>query len=129
VAGAMEASHLIVSRAGAITVAEITAAGRAALLLPLSLAEGHQKENARALEEVGAARCLVDSASAGESAEAARVDALRAALEELLGDRERLRRMAEAARSLARPDAAADIADWVLELGGVEAVVADGGRP
>jgi len=129
VAGAMEESHLIVSRAGAITVAEITAAGRAALLLPLSLAEGHQQENARALEEVGAARSLVASEPAEESAEAARVDALRSALDELLGDRDRLRRMAEAARSLARPDAAADIADWVLELGGVEAAGAEGGRP
>lgn len=142
VAAAMEKSHLIVSRAGAITVAEITAAGRASLLVPLSLAEGHQEDNARALEQAGAARALLASEleprsgagpeTAGRRVDAARVSTLRAALEELLGDRNLLGRMAEAARSLARPDAASDIADWVLELGGVEAPAAvstEGGRP
>lgn len=110
VAGAMAASHLLVSRAGAITLAEICAAGRPALLLPLSIAQAHQVDNARLLVEAGGGEML-----AGGDVTSERVAAL---LLELLGDGERLARMARAARSLARPRAAADIADRVEALGG-----------
>ena len=58
VAGAMAASHLLVSRAGAITLAEICAAGRASLLVPLAIAQGHQVDNARLIAEAGAAEMI-----------------------------------------------------------------------
>jgi UDP-N-acetylglucosamine--N-acetylmuramyl-(pentapeptide) pyrophosphoryl-undecaprenol N-acetylglucosamine transferase len=108
VAGAMAAAHLVVSRAGALATAEICAAGRASLLLPLAIAKGHQGENAAVLAAAGAAEVL-----AGGEATAERLGAL---LAELLSDRERLAQMARAARGLARPRAAAAIADRLEEL-------------
>ena len=110
VAGAMAASDLVISRAGAITLAEICAAGRPSLLLPLGMAAGHQVENARALEHAGAARLL-----APEEATAERLAAL---LGTLLGDRAALRAMARAARGLALPGAASAIGDRVAAVVG-----------
>jgi UDP-N-acetylglucosamine--N-acetylmuramyl-(pentapeptide) pyrophosphoryl-undecaprenol N-acetylglucosamine transferase len=104
----MAAVDLVVSRAGAITLAEICAAGRPALLLPLPLAGGHQVENARRIEEAGAARFVEDHVLDG--------DRLTRELEDLLGDRARLADMGERARALARPGAAAAIADRLEEL-------------
>lgn len=110
VAGAMAASQLLISRAGAITLAEICAAGRPSLLVPLSIAEGHQVDNARALATAGAAELVTpEEARAGASALAAR-------LSSLLGDREKRTAMARAARSLARPGAAAAMADRLAVL-------------
>jgi UDP-N-acetylglucosamine--N-acetylmuramyl-(pentapeptide) pyrophosphoryl-undecaprenol N-acetylglucosamine transferase len=101
-------AHLVVSRAGAITTAELCAAGRPALLVPLTLAGGHQLANARALEEAGAAAVLPSSdLTAGELADA---------LGGLLADRGRLAAMATAARAFGRPRAAAAIADRVEAL-------------
>lgn len=111
VAGAMAASHLVVSRAGAITLAEICAAGRPSVLLPLAIAQGHQAENARLLAKAGAAE-LVLEAGAGKLSDLL-LDLLAAE-----GSLERLRRMGDAARSLARPRAAAEIADRLEMLGG-----------
>lgn len=102
------AAHLVVSRAGAITAAEICNAGRASLLVPLTLAGGHQGDNARALAGAGAALVLP---STGLTAEA-----LADALADLLADRGRLTAMGRAARSMARPAAAAAIADRVERL-------------
>jgi len=110
VAGAMRASDLVISRAGAITLAEICAASRPSLLLPLGMAAGHQIENARALERAGAARVL-----APEEATAERLAAL---LGTLLGDREALQGMARSARQLAHPGAAAAIGDRVTAVVG-----------
>ncbi len=121
VAGALEASHLVVSRAGAITLAEIAAAGRAAVLVPLSLAEGHQRDNALAFQAAGAARVVEAGAGAagGPEALASVLSPLLAkALAGLLADRDTLAAMGLAARALARPGAAAAIADWVEELAG-----------
>ncbi len=112
VAGAMAASQLVVSRAGAITLAEIAAAGRAAVLVPLALAEGHQRDNALAFQAAGAAR-VVESAPGAARGLAA---ALAPVLGELLADRAELDAMGRAARELGRPGAAAAIADWVEEL-------------
>lgn len=111
VAGAMANSHLLVSRAGAITLAEICAAGRASLLVPLAIAQGHQVDNARLLAEAGGAEMIRSDELSAEK--------LAARLEELLVDRDRLAAMGHAARALARPRAVADIADRVEELGGV----------
>jgi UDP-N-acetylglucosamine--N-acetylmuramyl-(pentapeptide) pyrophosphoryl-undecaprenol N-acetylglucosamine transferase len=103
VAGAMAASQLLVSRAGAITLAEICAAGRPALLLPLAIAQGHQMGNARLLADAGAAEVI----AAGDLTP----DLLADRLEALLGDPRLLARMGRAARAFARPRAVADIAD------------------
>jgi UDP-N-acetylglucosamine--N-acetylmuramyl-(pentapeptide) pyrophosphoryl-undecaprenol N-acetylglucosamine transferase len=113
-AGTMAASQLLVSRAGAITLAEICAAGRGALLVPLAIAEGHQGDNAALLARAGGAVVLAAADLAPE--------ALAARLRCLLGDGERLAAMGRAARSLARPEAAAAIATRLEELaaGGVQ---------
>lgn len=105
VAGAMARSHLLVSRAGAITVAEICAAGRPALLVPLAIAQAHQVDNARLLTEAGGGEMLRSDELSAERLG----DLLLAMLE----DGPRLAGMGRAARALARPRAAADIADRV----------------
>jgi UDP-N-acetylglucosamine--N-acetylmuramyl-(pentapeptide) pyrophosphoryl-undecaprenol N-acetylglucosamine transferase len=110
VAGAMAASHLLVSRAGAITLAEICAAGRPSVLVPLAIAEGHQMDNARLLADAGGAEVLPSDEFTGER--------LAGTVLGLLADGGRLGRMGRAARSLARPRAVADIADRLEEVGG-----------
>ena len=112
VAGAMAEADLVVSRAGALTVAEIAAAGRPAVLVPLTLAEGHQRANARALEAAGAAR-VVEAAPGDPEALAG---ALAPVLADLLSDRPALAAMGRAARSLARPGATEEIAAWLVDL-------------
>jgi UDP-N-acetylglucosamine--N-acetylmuramyl-(pentapeptide) pyrophosphoryl-undecaprenol N-acetylglucosamine transferase len=115
VAGAMAASHLLVSRAGAITLAEICAAGRPSLLLPLAIAQGHQMGNTELLGDAGAAE-VVSSADITS-------DRLAGRLEALLGDLPALARMGRAARGLARPRAVADIADRLEILAGATGAV------
>ncbi|MFL6263532.1 MAG: undecaprenyldiphospho-muramoylpentapeptide beta-N-acetylglucosaminyltransferase [Thermoanaerobaculia bacterium] len=110
VAGAMAASHLLVSRAGAITLAEICAAGRASLLVPLAISLGHQVDNARVLVHEGAAEMIPSNELSA--------DRLAARLEELLADGARLAAMGREARALAHPRAVADIADHIEEIGG-----------
>jgi UDP-N-acetylglucosamine--N-acetylmuramyl-(pentapeptide) pyrophosphoryl-undecaprenol N-acetylglucosamine transferase len=97
VAGAMAEAELIVSRAGALTVTEIAAAGRPALFLPLAIAGAHQYDNARALVEAGAAVAL----DTGDLTPAALADTLLV----LAGNREQLAAMGEAARRFAPEDA------------------------
>ncbi|MGH9406187.1 MAG: undecaprenyldiphospho-muramoylpentapeptide beta-N-acetylglucosaminyltransferase [Terriglobia bacterium] len=107
---AFEAADLVVSRAGASTVAELAAAGKAALLVPFpAAADDHQLANARALERAGGARILeqrdlTPQRLFNEVCELCRPEALSG--------------MDRRARGLARPDAAAAIADLVEELAG-----------
>ncbi len=108
VAAAMGRCQLIVSRAGAITTAEICAAGRAALFVPLAIAGGHQEVNARAVVKGGAARMVLSAELTGER--------LTATLSELLDEPATLATMGAAARKLARPDAVDAIADEVEAL-------------
>lgn len=109
---AMQLADLLVSRAGASTLAEITAVGRASILMPYPFDRGqHQRANAECLEREGAA-VIVDDAGDGSRNAAP----LRSALESLMRDDARRAAMAEAARRIGRPDAAARIADRVLEL-------------
>lgn len=105
---AMGQAHLIVSRAGAITLAEIAAAGRASILVPLALAGEHQVANARLLADAGAGRLLVQRDLPAEE--------LAAVLSDWLGDPQRLAAAGRAARALAKEDAAAAIARRVREL-------------
>jgi UDP-N-acetylglucosamine--N-acetylmuramyl-(pentapeptide) pyrophosphoryl-undecaprenol N-acetylglucosamine transferase len=105
----MSAARLVVSRAGATTLAEVTAAGRPSILVPLPTAtDDHQRHNARALEAAGAAELIEQKDLTGEEL-AARIIAL-------AGDPERRRRMSRAARQLAKPRAAEDIVDLLIEL-------------
>jgi UDP-N-acetylglucosamine--N-acetylmuramyl-(pentapeptide) pyrophosphoryl-undecaprenol N-acetylglucosamine transferase len=114
VAGAMAWAHLLVSRAGAITLAEICAAGRPSVLLPLSISLGHQVDNARVIADAGAAGMVTaDEIEAGRLGDVL-LDLL--ASEDSL---ERLASMGKAARSLARPRAVAEIADRMEILGGL----------
>jgi UDP-N-acetylglucosamine--N-acetylmuramyl-(pentapeptide) pyrophosphoryl-undecaprenol N-acetylglucosamine transferase len=104
-------ADLIVCRAGSTTLSEITAAGKAAVLIPLPTAtDDHQRKNAEALRVAGAAEVLLQSDMTGKVL-AQRIRALAA-------DRDRRSRMASAARALARPDAARVIGDRALELVG-----------
>jgi UDP-N-acetylglucosamine--N-acetylmuramyl-(pentapeptide) pyrophosphoryl-undecaprenol N-acetylglucosamine transferase len=102
-------ADLVVCRAGAISVAELTLAGRAALLVPLAhVGGGEQFANAQELERVGAARVLDSRTLTPET--------FTRELLALLEDRDRLRQMGAQAASLARPDAAAAIAAACCEL-------------
>ena len=102
---------LIVSRAGATTLAEMTAAGRPAILIPLPTAtDDHQRKNAEALRAAGAAEVIEQNNLTGGLL-AERILALAA-------DCETRRAMSAAARRLAKPDAAGRIVDAVLKLAG-----------
>jgi UDP-N-acetylglucosamine--N-acetylmuramyl-(pentapeptide) pyrophosphoryl-undecaprenol N-acetylglucosamine transferase len=103
------AADLVVCRAGATTIAELTAAGRPAVLVPLpTAADDHQRRNAEVLAAAGAAEMLEQKDLTGEG--------LAGAIETLLSDPARLEAMGAAARRLARPDAARAIVDTVLAL-------------
>jgi UDP-N-acetylglucosamine--N-acetylmuramyl-(pentapeptide) pyrophosphoryl-undecaprenol N-acetylglucosamine transferase len=102
-------ASLVVSRAGATTVAELTACGRPAVLIPYPhAAHNHQERNARALEAAGAAQVILE-----RDLTAARLGGV---VESLLSDRPRLTRMAEASRNVGRPDAGEQIARRCLAL-------------
>jgi UDP-N-acetylglucosamine--N-acetylmuramyl-(pentapeptide) pyrophosphoryl-undecaprenol N-acetylglucosamine transferase len=108
-AGAYAAADLVICRAGATTIAELSATGRAAVLVPFPGATGgHQEENGRALAGAGAAVLLrQDEAGSGRLAEVVLA---------LLADAPRRRHMEEAATSLGAPEAAATVAGMILEL-------------
>ncbi|MDO8700462.1 MAG: undecaprenyldiphospho-muramoylpentapeptide beta-N-acetylglucosaminyltransferase [Deltaproteobacteria bacterium] len=97
-------ADLVVCRAGATTVAELTAFGKAAILVPYPYAiYDHQRGNAQALQDRGAADMILDQDLTGEI--------LAARFRAYFSDRERLARMAGAARALGRPEAAARIVE------------------
>ena len=105
----MKQADLVVSRAGATTLAELTAAGRPSILIPLPTAtDDHQRRNAEALVVKGAARMIEQRSLTGEVL-ASEI----AALARNASDRAA---MSAAARRLAKPDAAKVIVDRVLEL-------------
>ena len=95
-------------------MAELAAAGRPALLVPFAGAmDDHQTKNAKQLESVGGGQCLAEAELTAEK--------LAAHLSAMLQDPARLAAMGKAARNLAAASAAADIADWAIELGGAGA--------
>lgn len=99
---------IAVCRAGASTVAELTAVGLPSVLVPLPGAPGdHQTRNARSLEAEGAAILVPDDRCDGPM--------LDTVVSGLLADPSRLTAMSAAARALARPDAAGQLADLVEE--------------
>ena len=104
------AADLVLARSGS-TIAELCAAGKPSVLVPLpTAADDHQRKNAEVLAGAGAAMMLLQQDATPE--------ALEQMLEDLLLDGDRRRRMAEAAKSLARPGALERIAGMVLRLAG-----------
>lgn len=109
-AEAYAAADLVVCRAGASTVAELAACGRASILVPYPFAAAnHQELNARTLEEKGAARCLLDAAISGGGLLAREIEAL-------MDNEAGLSAMEAASLSLARKDAAARVVDELERL-------------
>jgi UDP-N-acetylglucosamine--N-acetylmuramyl-(pentapeptide) pyrophosphoryl-undecaprenol N-acetylglucosamine transferase len=101
-------ADVVVCRAGALTLAELCAAGVPGVLVPFPAAvDDHQTRNAESLVERGAARLVPEGAGFE--------DRLRAALQPLLADAVSRRQMAEAARAAARPDSAARVAEIVIQ--------------
>jgi UDP-N-acetylglucosamine--N-acetylmuramyl-(pentapeptide) pyrophosphoryl-undecaprenol N-acetylglucosamine transferase len=102
-------ADLVVCRAGALTIAELAAAGVGAVLIPYPYAaDDHQQKNAASFAANGAGIVMAEAEL--------NVEGLAAELARLLGDREALLRMAERAREQARPNAAADLATACIEL-------------
>jgi UDP-N-acetylglucosamine--N-acetylmuramyl-(pentapeptide) pyrophosphoryl-undecaprenol N-acetylglucosamine transferase len=109
VAAWMARAHLLVCRAGASTLAELTARGRAALLVPYPFAaNNHQEANARFLENAGAALLVLNKHFTGELL----VDTIL----QFFAQPERRRGMEAASRRLAKPQAAGEIVAGCLEL-------------
>jgi UDP-N-acetylglucosamine--N-acetylmuramyl-(pentapeptide) pyrophosphoryl-undecaprenol N-acetylglucosamine transferase len=105
-------ADLLLCRSGASTVAEVTAAGKPAIFVPLpTAADDHQRHNAETLADAGAARMLPQAELTSER--------LVHEIASLLHDRARLVRMGVAARQFAHPDAAAEIAAMAARIAGV----------
>ena len=106
---AMAMADLAIFRAGATGLAELTARGVPAVLIPYPFAaENHQEFNARSLVDAGAARMILNKDLTAEI--------LSATLDELLSSPEKLKSMAKASLSLGKPNAADEIADLILKL-------------
>lgn len=110
--GAFARADLLICRSGASTVAEITAAGKPAIFVPLpTAADDHQRHNAETLANAGAARLLPQSELTG--------DRLTQEVAALLSDRVALAQIGAAARQFAHPNAAAEIAAMAARIAGV----------
>lgn len=108
-AQAYAAADLLVCRAGATTIAELTVCKKPAILVPFPFAaDDHQTVNARAMVEAGAALLLPEGELTGER--------LAGELRALESDRPRLAKMARASGMLGRPEAAREIADVCVSL-------------
>lgn len=104
-------AHLVIARAGASTIAELTAAGRPAILIPLPIAtDDHQTANAREMAKAGGARMIPQTDFTPEVL-AAQIDAI-------AGDPQALANAAERALSVGRPHATSDLADLVERIAG-----------
>ncbi len=105
----LAAAHLVIGRAGASTIAELTCIGRPAILVPYAhAADDHQSFNAHALDEAGGGWLMPEDAFTPES--------LSARLAELVAIPATLEKAACAARAAGRPDAAERLAEMVLGL-------------
>ncbi|HUP67704.1 MAG TPA: undecaprenyldiphospho-muramoylpentapeptide beta-N-acetylglucosaminyltransferase [Sphingomicrobium sp.] len=112
-------AHLVVGRAGASTIAELTAAGRPAILVPFAAAtDDHQTANAREMVKAGGARAIQQSAFTP--------DVLARQIEAMAADPVALNNAAARALSVGRPHAARDLADIVERIGNGAAPVVVG---
>lgn len=110
VAAELDRADLVIGRAGASSLAELCAVGRASILIPFPAAGAHQAANAEALVAVGAAVSIAESDATAERIEREVGD--------MAHDATRRARMAEAARGEGRPDAAREIARDLLAMAG-----------
>ncbi len=102
-------SDIVISRAGATTLAELTALGKPAVLIPYPHAAGHHQElNSRKLFEMGAARMILDSKLNGES--------LAHTVRELYENETIRAEMQKNSRALGRPEACAKVVDIAMNL-------------
>lgn len=102
-------SDLVVCRAGATTCAELTAAGKASIMVPLpTAADDHQRKNAEALVKAGAAKMILQSDLTGEM--------LAFEIGELMASPETITTMESAAKTLGRPGAAMKTVDIIEDL-------------
>jgi UDP-N-acetylglucosamine--N-acetylmuramyl-(pentapeptide) pyrophosphoryl-undecaprenol N-acetylglucosamine transferase len=109
---AYAAADMVLCRAGAGTVAEISRLGRCALFVPLpSAAGGHQEANARAMAEAGAAVLVLEKDIPD--------GLLQKTVTDLLSDMDRVRFIGQKAKTFGRPSAAATIADNILAVAGM----------
>lgn len=109
IADEIAAADLVVCRAGAMTIGELSAIGRAAILVPFAAAtNNHQELNARVVERAGGAVVITEAELSGER--------LAATIEQLLGEPGKTERMGSASRSLAAPDATKKIADLIERI-------------
>jgi UDP-N-acetylglucosamine--N-acetylmuramyl-(pentapeptide) pyrophosphoryl-undecaprenol N-acetylglucosamine transferase len=105
-------ADLLVCRAGATTLAELTVSGKAAILVPFpQAADDHQRKNAEALAQAGAAEMILQKDLNGP--------VLAARVLHYFEHRDRLRQMEQNSRALGRPDATESIVDLVEELSGL----------
>lgn len=104
---AFRESHLVICRSGASSLAELAAAGKATILIPLVSKDKHQEHNAVEMEKAGAALTFLQNDVTGES--------LAAVIRELYTKREKLASLAEKMAGLHQPDAALRIARGILE--------------
>ena len=105
----MDAADLVLCRAGASTLAELTCIGKPAVLIPSpNVTNNHQERNARVLERAGGAKVLLEGSFTA--------DDLYNLVSDLLSDGAQLAQMADNMRAAGVSDAAERIADLVLEL-------------
>jgi UDP-N-acetylglucosamine--N-acetylmuramyl-(pentapeptide) pyrophosphoryl-undecaprenol N-acetylglucosamine transferase len=105
----MAAADLVICRAGASTLAELTAMGKPAVLVPSpNVTNNHQEKNARVLENAGAAKVMLESEFTADS--------LLGVVSELLRHPEVLEEMSGNMRAIGLTDATERIADIVLSL-------------
>jgi UDP-N-acetylglucosamine--N-acetylmuramyl-(pentapeptide) pyrophosphoryl-undecaprenol N-acetylglucosamine transferase len=103
------AADLVVSRAGAMTIGELAAVGRAAILVPFAAAtNNHQELNARVVERAGGALVITEAELTPER--------LGLIVNEIINDADRAARMGAAARALAVPDATKKIVDLLEKI-------------
>ena len=115
----LEEAHLVIARSGASTVAELTAAGRPAILIPYpSATDDHQTANAREMTQAGGARTIQQSGFTPT--------VLARQIEAMAADPIALNNAAARALSVGRPHAARDLADVVERIGNGVAPVAVG---
>jgi len=102
-------ADLVICRAGATTCAELSAAGKAAIMIPLpTAADDHQRKNAEALQNAGAAKMILQRDLTGES--------LATEILDLINSAEKITAMETATKKLARKDAAEATVDLIEEL-------------
>ena len=102
-------ADLVVSRSGAMTIGELAAIGRAAILVPFAAAaDNHQEVNARMVERAGGAIVITESQLSPER--------LATAITDVINDPQRAVRMGTAARTLANPDATKNIVDLLEKI-------------